>query len=1250
MLVSHLESEAAGVGKHLLGSDHGDFGWSQILLLIQNSFSVSTMSIECSWDLRSNASPRSLCVYTAAATSQETNPFEVAAGSDTPSAQAVVYGTERGSLHYRTYAMDQSPQPPTVPKAPLGVTIPGQRQPPHLPRAYLPVDLAGASLPGAVVNVIPATVAPSHRPIFLVLVDDNRGTSTSQPGQFAATLVTLQHGTFSKLPTPQPLPRMSCATFSERSGFVFCGGRRIQCISSEVFLEHEATRTGKGSRASRKKSLHVDFSSAILPTPGAARGGHDALQITCHGKVAVIAIGNSVYAVPGTEVDATSTAEQQKSSSKGIVKVVSFAQSSQVHPVIVIDIQDQSMDPDWTSLLVANGREAAVIDMQYSQASSIHCSSPRNGMVTLASPILAAATSWPWLALLTSDGLISIRSPSCLAIPLKTVEVGTRPNDFFVLRTFHDDPVESVPHIVAMSYSGQAKVLQCQPDTAQDLADRLMRHSIDAFGSNGFPRSELAEALHASFTATSYVGPEPNPHARGLLRQYLEAVLGLADLEGGASSGWPTEMTMEPESQQSPNNSPKTSATFHMTAFEEASQQKQQQSHSSNRVKAESKPIVTAATPNALVTGTALLCLVCTKLSPSPKASLANRAAKVCAGKIGVIVGDDVMSMAAVKVCELVAGQLLRKASKSFSLSSSGSSASRQSTMEFVEAATWLLRSCGKHERAIDVLFERFQQHRAPETQKAVGFWSQIKYESYTATHLGELWATSKPAACKLVLESPATRRLLENNPRMGLNVFTVLHPQNTVQWKQLKAKDDPLAIQYPSQVVALLKSINPTVPMEAVQEASATEDLPMDSGRALCVAFLESAIGINTGRPSESDAFDSLAPDEQVEESITDFHDELCYLLLEGVISEREDSQKEDTTSLGKVYRQKLRQLLRWPLAKIRSERLMNSLPKSFLQEQALVMGRLGNHEEALRVLYCDCQSLQLALEYCDLRHEQLQKDRETQVDDHQDYGNPFASPSKQECAYLPLVKVALQSDKKKGTAAAIQVLALRRSAIDRAAALRILPKNVPISEVARPFLIPALVESESQARRLKVVSSLLRARHNGLKQQLTEAQLKAQANLHVVPQLRSLNLGDPFHSTKPFKARPSSSASSTFPDVVIVKHFFPRHVVIQAKVSNCSAAVDGRSLGNVAFVVAESSEDAIQPSTQVPIKALPFKATGSTWCVLVAAPSRMEGTAILTCELRYTVLSSDALAGGPGRTFVEEMQDLEIFASHFA
>jgi len=191
-------------------------------------------------------------------------------------------------------------------------------------------------------------------------------------------------------------------------------------------------------------------------------------------------------------------------------------------------------------------------------------------------------------------------------------------------------------------------------------------------------------------------------------------------------------------------------------------------------------------------------------------------------------------------------------------------------------------------------------------------------------------------------------------------------------------------------------------------------------------------------------------------------------------------------------------------------------------------------------------------------------------------------------------------------------------------------------------------------------VVSSLLRSKYVALKEKLTDAQLKAQASLHVVPQLKSLNLGDPIHSTKPIKARPSSSASSTFPDVTIVKHFFPRHVVIQAIVTN-NANVDGRALGNVAFVVAESSEEAIQPAIRVPIRVLPHKAGGAAWCVLSALPQRMEGTATLTCELRYTVLAIDTTTGAPlsfglgnpgsnGRTFIEELQDLEVFSSHFA
>lgn len=794
---------------------------------------------------------------------------------------------------------------------------------------------------------------------------------------------------------------------------------------------------------------------------------------------------------------------------------------------------------------------------------------------------------------------------------------------------------------------------------AQDMADRLMKLAIEAFGAGGFPRSELAEAVSASFTATSYVGPEPTASSRALLRQYLEAVLGLTDFDSGGSSGWPTEMSTVISAKKE----------GHFGAFDEAG---------TSRRATSSTP--SSASPAALVCGTSLLCLVCTHMVP-PNASMANRAAKACAAKIGVIFPGGTVSAAATSVCEQVADKLLKEASATFSLLNVSFPAPIKSShrspasihMDFVEAAVWMLRACGKHERAIEVLYDRLQQPKVPDgTGKTPsgGFWSQIKYESYTATHLSELWGSGEDQGCQMVLQSQATRRLLESNPRLGLSVFTAMHPQNESQWRAMVARDDPLSHpSYPLQVVELLKSINPAVAYEDIERSFtvSTDDevdqykdaapLPLESGRALAVTYLESAIGISSGRPTTEDAFDSLPPDETVEERASNMHDELSYLLLEGIISERGDDDNDVDTELGKIYRGKLRQLLAWPFAKVRSERLLAALPSSFLQEQALLLGRLGRHEDALRILYCDLHSLDLALEYCDARHERQVAQDELLKSKRR----PVRSDarSSEDCAYLPLVRVALESDPdtERGTTAAIQVLALRRSSIDRAAALRLLPQNIPVSAVARPFLIPALVDSESQIRRLTVTASLLRAKYVSLKQQLTEAQIKSQASLHAIPQLRSLNLGDPLHSSKPLKARPAHSASSTFPEVMIVKHFFPRHLIIQAKVTNSAPSVDGRTLGDVAFVVAESSEEAIQPSLQIPLKALPYRSTGSAWCVLSAAPQRIDGMAILTCELRYTVLAVDATTGAPlsfsggsGRIYVEELQDMEVQAAHFS
>jgi Vam6/Vps39-like protein vacuolar protein sorting-associated protein 39 len=207
----------------------------------------------------------------------------------------------------------------------------------------------------------------------------------------------------------------------------------------------------------------------------------------------------------------------------------------------------------------------------------------------------------------------------------------------------------------------------------------------------------------------------------------------------------------------------------------------------------------------------------------------------------------------------------------------------------------------------------------------------------------------------------------------------------------------------------------------------------------------------------------------------------------------------------------------------------------------------------------------------------------------------------------------------------------------------------------VARPFLIPALVDSESEIRRLTVRSALLKAKYSSLRQKLIDAQIKAQSTLNGVPQLRSYKLGDPLHITKPTKIRPARVAASSFPDILVIKHFYPRHLIIQAKITNSATGVDGRALSNVDFIVAESSDEAIQPVTRIPIKVLPFQSTGCSWCVLTANPQRMEAIAMLTCELRYNVSALEPPGIGltfdvnTGRSYVEELQDLEVNASYF-
>lgn len=1056
-----------------------------------------------------------------------------------------------------------------------------------------------------------------------------------------------------------------------------CEGRVIVVATGNAFYAVSGTSVPHGTWYTKEEEEQMEE----------AKGGHD---VDIFGSVAGILDGDGTDEVGIKRSmtdgdDGEDMAEQKKG--HDMERVLKFRQSSQVHPAIVVEVpqgveserrenEDANInsgsislssdlgveDEVFTSLVfLASGRECAIVEILYNPrlysnsnikrpvlsvddpddrnllpSPSISCGSivvgpPRRGIATLASPILSAVgikstskKTGPLIAILTNDGMVQTRSPSCIAIPLSTIEVGTSPNDYFTLKTLPNKEV------AAISYGGEGKLLLFKEDTVQDLADRMMKLCIDAFGSSGFPRAELSEAVDAKFSATSYVGPEPTNSARSILRQYLEMILGL-DVHKDFNSDDAQDSFFDLNESFSVNSKSKTA---HISTY---------------------------------ISASAILALTCTKLTPM-NASLASRSTKACAMKLGVVskLERNGINSATSNLCKVIVDILLT-ASESDSIGIANATPTRRNIgrMEFIESATWLLRACGEHEHALAIERERManpavisSSNQTPDL-KARSSWSQLKYESFAASHLGELWSHGDISCKELVLTSDVTMHLLESNPLLGIEVFTSAFPKSEDQWNDLKENEDPLkSLEFTNRVVQLLKSAKPLIPhdkreriVQIESNALPQHELPLESGKALAVTYLEALIGISTKRPHVH------YPRELVE-TVSEVHNELALLLLEGVLSERSDDESAPDSTLGAIYRSKLRRLLGWPSACVHPDKLMTALPESFLRERALVLGQLGRHDDALRIFYCKLKSLDLALEYCDARYEkqQAQMNRSNRSP-HKDRDlTPLMS-----CPYLPLISVALDAteDPTEGIDAAIKVLSLRRQNIDRSAALRLLPRNIPISTLSKSFLVPALIDGESKARRMEVVSSLLKAKYVKLKQALTEAQIKSQSSINTVPGLRSLNLGDPIYVSKPFKARPSSNGLSYFPDITITKYFFNRFVVIQSTVQNSSPGISAKTLGDLQLIIAESSDDALIPSINIAVKILPSGMKGSSWCVLAASPQRLDGSAILTCEFRYKIVNIDIATGAPlnfdedngmfDKLFVEEIQDIEIRRAEF-
>ena len=227
-----------------------------------------------------------------------------------------------------------------------------------------------------------------------------------------------------------------------------------------------------------------------------------------------------------------------------------------MHPAVAVDV------PSPSRLFLASGRECAVVTLMARRTAEGIASEGINlslhGITTLAGPVLAAVgiprpslmdrnddgrgprrknRPPPWVAVLTLDGLIHVRSAACVAVPRASIEVGDRSNDFFVLRSLGVE--NDATRLVTASHSEACRVIRvCHAEGPRERADRWIRLSTDALGPHGYPKERIAAAVGASYRATSYAGflpvsdpPTPNDdhqqrtEARERLQQHVTSVL-----------------------------------------------------------------------------------------------------------------------------------------------------------------------------------------------------------------------------------------------------------------------------------------------------------------------------------------------------------------------------------------------------------------------------------------------------------------------------------------------------------------------------------------------------------------------------------------------------------------------------------------------------------------------------------------------------------------------------------------------------
>ncbi|KAL9957718.1 hypothetical protein ACROYT_G034654 [Oculina patagonica] len=152
-------------------------------------------------------------------------------------------------------------------------------------------------------------------------------------------------------------------------------------------------------------------------------------------------------------------------------------------------------------------------------------------------------------------------------------------------------------------------------------------------------------------------------------------------------------------------------------------------------------------------------------------------------------------------------------------------------------------------------------------------------------------------------------------------------------------------------------------------------------------------------------------------------------------------------------------------------AQHLLTHFPESFYHERALLLGRVGRHEEALAIYIHVLHDAKLAEEYCQRNYSE---GREGSKDVYVSLLRMYLEPQ----------KIGDKEQMKPNIAVALNVLQEHRQKISTAKALELLPSSIEVREVYT-FLLNVLEDKEKKRKNCQVLKSLLFAEHLQVQEQ---------------------------------------------------------------------------------------------------------------------------------------------------------------------